>query len=202
MTQTAVSPGTLTAPLSPVLRRVLAVAVGSLLLAVSAHISLPLFFTPVPLTLQTFAVLLLALLLEPGVAAATMVAYLAEGAAGLPVFNPHGPGGILQLMGPTGGYLLSYPFAAALVSFVSRRMRNLLFTGNLIAAALGGAVYFTAGALWFAVLMHQTLSFALRMTVWPFLAGDALKVAAAAAIATGYFRLRDKSREPAARTAA
>ena len=92
--------------------------------AICAHISVPLPFTMVPLTLQTFAVILVGMLLGPTAAAAAMTLYLAEGAMGLPVFSPHGPGGLAQLLGPVGGYLLSYPFAAALAGAVVRMLRN------------------------------------------------------------------------------
>ena len=73
--------------------------------ALCAHISVPLYFTPVPLTLQTLAVILIGLTLGPALGASAMVLYLAEGAMGLPVFSPHGPGGIAQLLGPTAGFL-------------------------------------------------------------------------------------------------
>ena len=111
----------------------IAVALGSALVAICAHIAIPLGFTPVPVTMQTFAVLLLALLFTPGAAFACLALYLMEGAMGLPVFSPHGPGGMLQLLGPTGGYLLSYPFAAALASWLYRRRRRSFL------AALAGA---------------------------------------------------------------
>src|SRR6202789_3468836 len=97
------------------------VLAGSALVAICAHLAVPLWFTPVPVTLQPFAVLLLGLLLGPRTAFAATVAYLAEGAAGLPVFTPHGLGGIAQLLGPTGGYLLSYPLVAPMVSWLWRR---------------------------------------------------------------------------------
>ena len=93
----------------------------SALVAVAAHVSIPLWFTPVPITLQPFAVLLLGLLLGPRLAFATMAAYLAEGAAGLPVFTPSALGGVAHLLGPTGGYLLSYPVVAPLISWMWRR---------------------------------------------------------------------------------
>src|SRR5947209_15960816 len=85
---------------------------GSLLMAACAHVSIPLWFTPVPITLQTFGVMFLALGLGGWRASAALLLYLLEGVSGLPVFNPNGPGGITQLMGPTGGYLMAYPFAA------------------------------------------------------------------------------------------
>ena len=103
-TQAAVSTRiTPSASLSPAAFRIAGAIAGSLLVAICAHVSVPLLFTPVPLTLQTFAVLLLGLTLGPATAFAALALYLVQGAAGLPVFSPHGPGGILQLMGPTGG---------------------------------------------------------------------------------------------------
>src|ERR1700748_2921876 len=126
--------GTTTRVDSPV-RWVAAVVAGSALVALCAHISVPLFFTPVPMTLQPFAVLLLGLLLDPAVAFSALALYLVEGASGLPVFTPQGPGGLLQLMGPTGGYLMSYPFVAGLVSFLYRRFSRGKFVAGLISAA-------------------------------------------------------------------
>src|SRR5437588_8527328 len=79
---------------------------GSLLMAACGHISIPLWFTPVPITLQTFGLMFLALTLGAWRSAAALLLYLVEGASGLPVFSPHGPGGLLQLFGPTGGYLI------------------------------------------------------------------------------------------------
>src|SRR5437870_11806977 len=85
---------------------------ASLFVALCARITVPLPFTPVPLTLQNFGVLLVGLALGPRRAFAAMVLYLAEGAMGLPVFNPAGLGGVAQLLGPTGGYLMAYPAVA------------------------------------------------------------------------------------------
>jgi biotin transport system substrate-specific component len=177
---------------SPAVFRVAAVVAGSLLVALCAHISIPLLFTPVPLTLQTFAVLLLGLTLEPMAAFAALALYLAEGAAGLPVFSPHGPGGILQLFGPTGGYLLSYPFAAFIAASLARRLRPATFTTRVISAAAASLLIFAVGAGWFAALLHQPIGTALKMTVWPFVPGDALKICAAAAVAMGIFKLRNR----------
>src|SRR5580692_12694636 len=92
--------------------------------AACAHISFPLPFTPVPLTLQNFAVILVGMALGPVAGFSSMVLYLAEGAAGLPVFTPHGPGGVAQLMGPTAGFLFSYPLAAASAGWVVRALGN------------------------------------------------------------------------------
>jgi biotin transport system substrate-specific component len=169
---------------SPVLLELLLAVSGSLFVAVCAHVSIPLLFTPVPLTLQPFAVLLLGLTLSPATAFASLALYLAEGASGLPVFSPHGPGGILQIMGPTGGYLLSYPFAAALTGLIARRFRA-RFASYAMSAALGSVLILALGALWLSISTHQPAATTLTLAVLPFLPGDALKVCAAAGVAVG-----------------
>ncbi len=181
----------------PLLQQALLVAGASVLVALCAHLSLPLFFTPVPLSLAPFAVLLVGLFLSPAAAASALALYLVEGAAGLPVFSPTGPGGFLQLAGPTGGYLLSYPAAAAVASWLYRRFRP-SFAAAAFAAALASFVILAAGASWFAILTHRDAGLTLRLAVLPFLAGDALKVCAAAAIVTAWRRVRtsrDQTRE-------
>src|SRR5437879_4212919 len=104
-------------------RQVAIVVSASLFVALCARVSVPLPFTPVPLTLQNFAVLLVGLVLGPAAGLAAMALYLVEGVIGMPVFNPQGPGGVLQLFGATGGYLLSYPFAAAAAGWAVRSLR-------------------------------------------------------------------------------
>ena len=167
------------------------VLAGSALVALCARVSLPLYFTPVPLSLQPFAVMVLGLLLAPRLAAATLGAYLLEGAVGLPVFAPGAgaPGGMAHLLGPTGGYLLSYPLAAPLISFIYRRMRR-GFAAAFLSAGAGSLVTLAFGALWFAALVHAPIQLVLAQTVVPFLPGDALKVAAAAGIAAGFAHFR------------
>jgi biotin transport system substrate-specific component len=176
------------------LRRAGIVFTGSLFVAACAHVALPLYFTPVPLTLQPFAVLLLGLMLSPRMAAATLLAYLGEGAVGLPVFSP-GPAsvpGLAHLFGPTGGYLLAYPLAAMLISFLFRRSSRGFFSAAATAAA-GDLVVLSGGALWLAALTHASLPVVLTQSFLPFLPGDALKVVAAAAMATGWQRLRHRN---------
>lgn len=166
------------------------VLAASALLAVCSHIALPLFFTPVPLTLQTFAVLLLGLLLSPRLAAGTMAAYLAEGALGLPVFAPTtGLTGMAHLLGPTGGYLLAYPAAAALTAILWRRTSR-GFTAAAISAAAGSLVILACGALWLGILTHSSLHSVLSFAVTPFIPGDLLKITAAAFVAGGLRRFR------------
>ncbi|HEY3988040.1 MAG TPA: biotin transporter BioY [Acidobacteriaceae bacterium] len=161
------------------------VVASTALVALCAHISVPLGFTPVPITLQPFAVLLLGLLLAPQLSFAALALYLLEGTAGLPVFSPHGLGGIAQLFGPTGGYLLAAPFAAATAGLIYRNSRDgkrkLLFA--LAGAAVGDVILLAIGALWLGVLTQASLSTLLSESVVPFLASDAAKVVAAAVCA-------------------
>jgi biotin transport system substrate-specific component len=159
---------------------VVAVILATALVAVCAHISVPLGITPIPVTMQTFAVLLLGLLFSPGAAFACLALYLMEGALGLPVFSPHGMGGMAQLLGPTGGYLLSYPFAAALASVLYRRGRR-SFMAALAASGLASVVILAAGSIWLGLLTHLKFSVVFAQSIAPFLLGDAVKVLAAAA---------------------
>ena len=110
------------------LRRTLAgkafLAVGATaFVALCAHISFPLYFTPVPVTLQTLAVILVGLMLGPSLGFSAMLLYLAEGAMGMPVFSPHGPGGIAPTSRAHGGYSFSYPLAAAAAGAIVRSVR-------------------------------------------------------------------------------
>jgi biotin transport system substrate-specific component len=171
------------------------VLVGSALVAVCARVSLPLYFTPVPLSLAPFAVLVLGLVLRPRLAAATLCTYLAEGALGLPVFasTPIAMGGLAHLLGPTGGYLLSYPLAAALIAFLNRRLGARIgrgFAAAALSAAAGSLVILCCGGLWLAALTHASAESAVKLAILPFLPGDALKVVAAAALAAGWVRIR------------
>ena len=159
------------------------VIAGTLFLAVCSHASLPLPWSLVPLNLQPFGVLLLALLLGPGLGAATAAAYLLEGAIGLPVFSPHGPGGVVQLLGPTGGYLMSYPLAAYVCGKLGAAKN---FYSGLLGAVVGDAVVLLGGVAWLASLTNSDWSAAFRLGVTPFLAGDFLKCVAAAALATAF----------------
>src|ERR1700712_4216386 len=138
---------TTAASVQPILKNAAIALAGSALVALCAHIAIPLGFTPVPVTLQPFAVLLLGLLLAPEVSFAALTLYLLEGAAGLPVFSPHGLRGIAQLFGPTGGYLLAAPFAAAIAGLVYRDgKRRFLFA--LAGAAIGDLILLAIGTLW------------------------------------------------------
>jgi biotin transport system substrate-specific component len=157
---------------------------GSLLVAACAHIAVPLPFTPVPFTLQPFAVILVGMLLGPELGFAALAAYLAEGAAGLPVFTPAGLPGVARLLGPTAGYLFAYPVAAAIAGTVPRLLPGMKRFASL---ACGGAVamlvIYLSGALWFSHALHLPVGATLAGAVLPFAPSDAIKVCAAAGIA-------------------
>ena len=167
------------AAVRPQLVRVGLVLGLSLVLAVSARVSVP--FWPVPMTLQTLAVLTIAGLGGPRVATAAMLAYLAEGAIGLPVFaaTPERGLGLAYLAGPTGGYLLGMLAAAPLVGVLARRTagRPVALLG---AMTMGSVVVYAAGAAWLASYIGAARAVALGVA--PFLAGDAVKTALAAAV--------------------
>ncbi len=154
--------------------------------AAAAHVALPLPFTPVPLTLQPLAVLGVGLALGPVAGFLTMLAYLAEGAAGLPVFAPTGPGGLLQLFGPTGGFLLAYPLVAAIAGGVVRPLgRNLpRFAAAAIACVAATSVLFLCGGGWLMYFGHLSLRQTLLAAVLPFVPGEAVKIA----VASGVYR--------------
>jgi biotin transport system substrate-specific component len=163
-------------------RRFAVVIGATAFVALCAHISIPLGFTPVPITLQPFAVLLLGLLLTPLDSFSVMTVYLLEGAAGLPVFSPHGVGGLAQLFGPTGGYLLAAPFAAVAAGLLYRAAKQQAWAA-FAGAAIGDLILLATGALWLEALTRTHLSTLLNVSVVPFLASDAAKVLAAATCA-------------------
>ena len=160
------------------------------LMALAAHISLPLPFSPVPLILTPFAVLLIGMALGPLTAFSAMVLYLAEGAMGLPVFSPQGPGGVAQLLGPTAGYLFAYPFAAATAGWMVRNLHAITsaMVRGLVSGSAAVAIIFTSGALWLATLLHLHANAAWHMAVAPFLPGEIVKIVAAATLYSTMYR--------------
>src|SRR5215472_13196079 len=170
--------------------RQIAVVVGAtLFVALCAHITIPLMpLTPVPLTVQNFGVLVVGLLLGSRRGFAAMMLYLVEGMAGLPVFSPIGPGGVAQLFGPTGGFLLAYPFVAFVAGYVFERGAR-SFVRGAISGVLAEILLFVGGLSWLFVLTHSLAKAAYLGLYW-FIAAEVMKVMFAAAIATRWHRLR------------
>ena len=171
-------------------RHVVVVVFFALLSAASAYIEVRLPFTPVPLTFQTLVVSLAGVLLGARLGAASQALYVAVGALGAPVFSG-GAAGIGHLMGPTGGYLLAFPLAAAVTGVLAARIRSdrsLLDAARLwVAILLGTLVVFIGGASQLALLTGDGRS-AIELGVLPFLLGDVLKVSIALLIARRYRR--------------
>ena len=173
--------------------KVAAVLLVTALTALAAQISVPLPFTPVPFTLQPMVVLLGGAALGPRLGMASQVLYLALGIAGFPVFAASAvlPQGPLRLLGPTGGYLMSYPFAAFVAGALAERGFDRRYITSVIAMAAGLAVVFTFGVLWlawFAQPVQAGLASALRTGLYPFLPADLIKICIAAAIMPGIWR--------------
>src|SRR6267378_520772 len=159
------------------------VVAASLFVALCARVTVPLPFTPVPLTLQNFGVLTVGLLLGSRRGFAALALYLVEGAFGLPVFSPSislGVG-VLRILGPTGGFLMAYPLVAFIAGYIyehsSRR-----FGWAALSAVAAEVVLFAGGLSWLAVLTHS-VSLAIRYGLYWFVFAEVIKVLMAAAVA-------------------
>lgn len=159
---------------------------ATIFIALCAHVSVPLPFTPVPLTLGNFAVVLVGFALGPVIAFAALALYLAEGAMGFPVFNPGGLGGIAQLLGPTGGFLFAYPLAAVIAGTLIKLFSRFTVRGVAAAASycVATMLILSSGAGWLALQLHLSVSAAFHLGVFPFLPGEVVKMIAAAGIYT------------------
>lgn len=163
----------------------------SLLTALAAQIVIPV--GPVPITAQTFAVLLTGALLGSRLGAMAMIVYLVEGASGLPFFYG-GHGGITHLLGPTGGYLIAFPAAAFITGAFAENGWDKRFYSAVAAMAVGSIVILLAGWAWFSILMHTAPIAALKLSVMPHIAGDIIKILLAAAVLpTGWAVLKRKA---------
>jgi biotin transport system substrate-specific component len=168
-------------------RQVALVVGASLVVALCARITIPLMpLTPVPLTVQNFGVLLVGLLLGSRRGFAALALYLMEGAVGLPVFNPTGPGGLAQLLGPTGGFLMVYPFVAFLAGYIFERGAK-TFLRATTAGLLAEILLFGGGLTWLYVFTHSLAKAAYFGLYW-FLAAEVIKILLAAGVATRWGR--------------
>ncbi len=183
---------TLTAALggqNTILTQALLVLGGSLVLGLSAQVSVPMI--PVPMTLQTLAISVIGLTYGARLAAATVVAYLIEGAMGLPVFAG-GAGGAHHLMGPTAGFLLGFVAMAWATGLMVEKGLNRGFGRLFIAAFVPAMALFVPGAAWLWAVTPLTLSGALAAAVLPFLLGAVVKAAIAALMVTGSWKALER----------
>lgn len=162
-------------------RRLVEIGLAALVVAAAAQVLVPVPFSPVPMTLQPLAVLVVGGLLGAAGGVAALVAYLALGLLGLPVFAG-GSAGVLHVLGPTGGYLLAFPIAAGVTGALARRGAGVLRV--LLACALGMVVIHAGGVAQLALLGGDP-ALAFRVGFMPFLTGDLLKVGLAAAVVLG-----------------
>jgi biotin transport system substrate-specific component len=164
-----------------------AIVIGaSLFVALCARLTVPLPFTPVPLTLQNFGVLTVGLLLGSRRGFAALALYLAEGASGMPVFSPAILGsGIAHLIGPTGGFLMAYPLVAFVAGWIFEH-RPTKSTRRFLWAALSSVaaelLLFAGGLCWLAVLTHS-ISLAIKFGLYWFVFAEVIKVLMAAGVA-------------------
>ncbi|HEV2490290.1 MAG TPA: biotin transporter BioY [Candidatus Acidoferrales bacterium] len=175
-------------------RDALRIAVANILLILCAHVIIPLPWTPVPITGQTFGVLLIAVLLGSRRGATVMGLYLLEGLAGLPVFAPIGLPGVFHFFGPTAGYLLSYPIAAFVTGWLVERGAGRTILRLFGALMAGEIVIFAAGCAWLAAPMHLGWTRGFVAGVVPFLPGDAIKTILVIAAVRGVELARRKPR--------
>src|ERR1019366_3997613 len=170
-----------------------AVAFVTVLTAIAAQVSIPLPSTPVRFPFQPMVVLVGGLALGARLGMSSQILYLALGMAGLPVFaaSPILPPGVARLLGPTGGYLMSYPFAACLAGYLAERGFDRRYTTSVVAMSAGLAVIFLVGVSWlgFVVQPSRGVAGALAAGFYPFVLPDLLKLLAAARVMPGLWRL-------------
>jgi biotin transport system substrate-specific component len=162
-----------------VVRRIVAAGLGAILVSLAAQLAVPVPFSPVPMTLQPLAVLVVGGILGTAGGAGALVLYLLWGAMGLPVFAAGGAGPA-HLVGPTGGYLLAFPLAAGITGALVRRAPGSAM-GVLLACVLG-MVFIHIGGVAHLTLLGGDPGLAVRLGFIPFLTGDLLKVGLAAAL--------------------
>lgn len=162
------------------------VIAASLFVAVCARVTVPLPFTPVPLTMQNFGVLAVGLMLGSRRGFAALSLYLAEGAMGLPVFSPSIlGGGIAQILGPTGGFLMAYPLVAFIAGWIyekSATRSSRPFVWAALSSAAAELVLFAGGLSWLALQTHS-IALAIRLGLYWFIFAEVIKVLMAAAVA-------------------
>ena len=167
------------------------VALFVALTVAAARVKVPLPFTPVPMTLQPMAVLLAGAVLGPGLGAISQLTYIALGLSGVPVFAGSPGAGPLVMIGPTGGYLASYPFVAFVVGKLIRRAKGPVTT--TLSMLVGLSIIYNFGVAHLALFLNRSLGDALSLGVAPFLVADLIKVAIASALVVGWHSITRSS---------
>jgi len=171
--------------------RITAVLFVTVLTVAAAQVSIPLPFTPVPFTLQPMIVLVGGAALGARLGMASQILYLVLGIAGLGVFaaSPVLPQGFARLLGPTGGYLMTYPAAAFVAGYLAERGFDRRYLPSVIAMGAGLAIVFAGGVIWLAFgAPHVGLSAAVRTGLIPFIPADILKILLAATVLPAAWR--------------
>ena len=169
------------------LRDLTLIGLGALFVAIFAQVKIPLPFTPVPLTGQTFAVLLVAAALGSRRGAASMAFYIALGAFGLPIFAG-GASGIVYLSGATLGYLIGFVLAAYIVGLLAERGLERSVRTSIIPFLVGTLIIYVCGVMWLAIVLGS-FSKAITLGLVPFLIGDVIKLIAAALVLPAAWKL-------------
>jgi len=179
-----------------VAERIGAVLFVTVLTAVAAQISIPLPLTPVPFTFQPMVVLVGAAALGSRLGMASQWLYLAIGVAGLPVFawSPTLPQGVARLFGPTGGYLMSYPFAAFLTGWLAERGFDRRYLSAVLAMICGLVVVFTGGVAWLMIGGSGFgLAAALAAGFYPFVVADFAKLLVASGVMPALWKITGRA---------
>ena len=182
--------------------RAAAVLFMTALTAAAAQVSFSIPFTPIPFTMQPMVVLMAGLALGPRLGMTSQILYLLAGIAGLPVFAASLtlPPGVGRLLGPSGGYLLSYPFAALVTGWLAAKGFDRRYWSSVVAMLAGLAVVYAVGVLWLGLLTSALgtgdaigLRAAFAAGVVPFIGADVMKIVLAAGVVPGLWRLFGRS---------
>ena len=178
-------------PRSGIWTDALLVVAGAGLVALAAQISIPMPFTPVPITGQTFAVLLVGASLGAPLGVASLLLYLLVGVAGAPVYAEQ-QGGWETFMGPTGGYLIGFVLAAGVTGYLAQRRWDRRFSSSVTAMLSGNVVIYLFGLAWLAIDLNTSLEKTLELGLYPFIVGDLIKLYLAAALLPSAWKLLGK----------
>jgi len=183
---------TATIPSSSVLTDAALIVLGAGIIAASAQISIKLPFTPVPITGQTFSVLVVGASLGMIRGAASALLYVLVGMLGAPIYAS-GNGGLDVITGASGGYLVGYPFVSALTGWLAEQRWDRRFSSAVGAMLTGNVVIYLFGLPWLAVVLNTGLEKTLELGLYPFVPGDTFKLYLAAAALPAAWKLVDRA---------